>query len=69
MPMNTRKKRKKMDFSGSTFDSFLDEEGIRGQVEATTVERVLARRINGEMRKRQKTKQPSRVADAKGKRL
>jgi antitoxin HicB len=54
--MNAGKKRKKTDFSGSTFDSFLDEEGIREEVEATAIKRVLAWQLEGEMRKQQKTK-------------
>jgi antitoxin HicB len=54
--VNARKKRKKMDFSGSTFDSFLDEEGIREEVEATAIKRVLAWQLENEMRKQQKTK-------------
>jgi hypothetical protein len=40
--MNARKKQKKTDHSGSTFDSFLEEEGIREEVEAVAIKRVLA---------------------------
>lgn len=40
--MNIKKNRKKTDHSGSTFDSFLDEEGIREEVEAVAIKRVLA---------------------------
>jgi hypothetical protein len=40
--MNVRKNRKKMDLSGSTFDSFLEEGGIREEVEAVAIKRVLA---------------------------
>jgi antitoxin HicB len=54
--VNARKKQKRMDFSGSTFDSFLDEEGIREEVEATAIKRVLAWQLENEMRKQQKTK-------------
>jgi len=32
--MNKRKNRKKTDHSGSTFDSFLEQEGIREEVDA-----------------------------------
>ncbi len=39
--MQPRRKRKKTDHSGSTFDSFLDQEGIRKEVEAVAVKRVL----------------------------
>ena len=40
--MNVKKNRKKMDHSGSTFDSFLEEEAIREEVEAVAIKRVLA---------------------------
>jgi antitoxin HicB len=43
--------------SGSTFDSFLDEEGIREEVEAVAAKRVLAWQLAQEMEKQQKTKQ------------
>lgn len=33
---------KGMDHSGSTFDSFLEEEGIREEAEAVALERILA---------------------------
>src|SRR5229473_848089 len=49
--------RKKMDHSGSTFDSFLDKEGIREEVEAVAIKRVLAWQLEQAMRERQKTKQ------------
>lgn len=39
--MKPRKKRKKMGHSGPTFDSFLEQEGIREEVEAVAVTRVL----------------------------
>jgi antitoxin HicB len=52
-----RKNRKKMDHSGSTFDSFLDKEGIREEVEAVAIKRVLAWQLEQAMRERQKTKQ------------
>jgi len=55
--MNARKNRKKMDHSGSTFDSFLDKEGIREEVEAVAIKRVLAWQLEQAMRERQKTKQ------------
>jgi len=32
----------KFDHSGSTFDSFLEEEGILGEVEAAAIKRVIA---------------------------
>jgi hypothetical protein len=47
----------KTDHSGSTFDSFLEEEGIREEVEAIAIKRVLAWQLSEAMRKQQKTKQ------------
>ena len=40
--MSAKKLRKRMGHSGSTFDGFLEEEGIRGEVEAVAIKRVLA---------------------------
>jgi antitoxin HicB len=55
--MNVRKNRKKMDLSGSTFDSFLEEGGIREEVEAVAIKRVLAWQLEQAMQEQQKTKQ------------
>ena len=55
--MNGKKIRKKMDHSGSTLDSLLEEEGIRGEVEAVAIKRVLAWQLEQAMRRQQKTKQ------------
>jgi antitoxin HicB len=55
--MNARKNRKRPDHSGSTFDSFLEAEGIRDEVEAIAIKRVLAWQLSQAMRKQQKTKQ------------
>ena len=55
--MNVKKNRKKMNHSGSTFDSFLEEEGIREEVEAVAIKRVLAWQLEQAMREQQKTKQ------------
>lgn len=55
--MNGRRTRKKMDRSGSTFDSFLEPEGIREEVEAVAIKRVLAWQLEEAMRQQQKTKQ------------
>lgn len=55
--MNTQKNRKKTSHSGSTFDSFLEEEGIREEVEAVATKRVLAWQLQQAMRQQQKTKQ------------
>jgi antitoxin HicB len=54
--MNVKKSRKRMDHSGSTFDSFLEEEGIRGEVEAVAIKRVLAWQLEQAMHEQQKTK-------------
>lgn len=54
--MKAKTIRKKMDHSGSTFDSFLEEEGIREEVEAVAIKRVLAWQLEKAMRKQQKTK-------------
>jgi antitoxin HicB len=55
--MNAKKTRKKVDHSGSTFDSFLEEEGVREEVEAVAIKRVLAWQLQRAMRQQQKTKQ------------
>ena len=55
--MNVKKNRKKMDHSGSTFDSFLEEEGIREEVETVAIKRVLAWQLQQAMQEQQKTKQ------------
>jgi antitoxin HicB len=54
--MTTRKSRKKMHHSGSSFDSFLEAEGIREEVEAVAIKRVLAWQLAQAMREQQKTK-------------
>jgi antitoxin HicB len=55
--MNVRKNRNRMNHSGSTFDSFLEEEGIREEVEAVAIKRVLAWQLEQAMKEQQKTKQ------------
>jgi predicted XRE-type DNA-binding protein len=55
--MNVKKNRKKVDHTGSTFDSFLEQEGIREEVEAVAIKRVLAWQLQQAMRKQRKTKQ------------
>lgn len=47
----------KLNHTGSSFDSFLEEGGLREEVEAVAVKRVLAWQISREMKKQQKTKQ------------
>jgi antitoxin HicB len=55
--MKVRKTRKRTDHSGSTFDSFLEQEGIREEVEAVAIKRVLAWQLSQAMQDQQKTKQ------------
>jgi hypothetical protein len=55
--MKVRKSHKRADHSGSTFDSFLKEEGIREEVEAVAIKRVLAWQLEQAMQEQQKTKQ------------
>src|ERR1700730_9788257 len=55
--MKKKETRKRRDFSGSTFDSFLEEHGIREEVEALATKRVLAWQLEQEMKRQQKTKQ------------
>jgi hypothetical protein len=55
--MNIRKRRKATNHSGTSFDSFLEEEGIREEVEAVAIKRVLAWQLSQAMQKQRKTKQ------------
>jgi antitoxin HicB len=55
--MSIKRMRRTADHSGSTFDSFLEREGIREEVEAVAIKRVLAWQLQQAMRKQQKTKQ------------
>jgi hypothetical protein len=55
--MRVRKRHKVTDHSGSAFDSFLDEHGIREEVEAVAIKRVLAWQLSQAMQEQQKTKQ------------
>jgi len=55
--MKGKRKGNRSDHSGSTFDSFLEEEGIREEVEAVAIKRVLAWQLSQAMRQQQKTKQ------------
>ena len=54
--MSAKRNRKRFDHSGSSFDSFLEEEGIREEVEAVAIKRVLAWQLEQEMKRQQKTK-------------
>src|ERR1035437_3976023 len=55
--MKGKRQGNRSDHSGSTFDSFLEEEGSREEVEAVAIKRVLAWQLSQAMRKQQKTKQ------------
>jgi hypothetical protein len=55
--MNVMKNRKRKGHSGSTFDSFLQEEGIRDVVEAVAIKRVLGWQVKQARQEQQKTKQ------------
>jgi antitoxin HicB len=55
--MKTGKSHVAKDHTGSTFDSFLDDEGIREEVEAVAIKRVLAWQLKKAMKKQRKTKQ------------
>jgi len=50
------KKKSKVGHTGSTFDSFLEDEGIREEVEAVAVKRVISWQLAEAMRKKKKTK-------------
>jgi antitoxin HicB len=54
--MKGKRNGNRTDRSGSTFDSFLDAEGIREEVEAVAIKRVLAWQLEQAMRRQQKTK-------------
>jgi antitoxin HicB len=54
--IKTRKNRKRNQHPDSTFDSFLEEEGIREEAEAVAIKRVLAGQLARAMRKRQDTR-------------
>ena len=54
--MKTKKNRKRYDYSGSSFDNFLDEQGIRDEVEAAAIKRVVAWQLEQAMKKQRKTK-------------
>jgi hypothetical protein len=55
--MKAKKKNGVVEHTGSTFDSFLEEEGIREEVEAVAVKRVISWQLAEAMRKKRKTKQ------------
>jgi len=55
--MKMKKNRKRTDRTGSSFDSFLEQEGLLEEVEAVAIKRVLAWQLQQTMRQQQKTKQ------------
>jgi antitoxin HicB len=55
--MKVKKVRKKISHTGSTFDSFLAEEGIQQEVEAVAIKHVLAWQLARAMQDQRKTKQ------------
>jgi antitoxin HicB len=55
--MKAKKKNGRIEHTGSTFDSFLEEEGIREEVEAVALKRVISWQLAEAMRKKKKTKQ------------
>ena len=52
-----KKKNSVVEHTGSTFDSLLEEEAIREEVEAVAVKRVISWQLAEAMRKKKKTKQ------------
>jgi len=55
--MTAKKKNGAIDHTGSTFDSFLEEEGVREEVQAVAVKRVISWQLAEAMKKKKKTKQ------------
>ncbi len=55
--MKKQPEKQAFDHSGSSFQSFLEEEGIREDVEAIAIKRVLAWQLQQQMQQQKKTKQ------------
>lgn len=55
--MTAKRKNGAINHTGSTFDSFLDEEGIREEAEAVAIKRVISWQLAEAMKKKRKTKQ------------
>ena len=55
--MKPKRKSGAIDHTGSTFDSFLEEQGIREEVEAVAVKRVISWQLAEAMKKKKTTKQ------------
>ena len=54
--MKRKTEKRAFDHSGSSFESFLEAEGLREEVEAVAIKRVLAWQLLQEMRHQKKTK-------------
>lgn len=54
--MKAKKKKDLIEHTGSSFDSFLEEEGIRTEVEAVAIKRVVVWQLARAMQKKKKTK-------------
>jgi antitoxin HicB len=52
----TKRKQATFDHSGSTFDSFLEEEGILEEVDSAAIKRVIAWQLSQAMKERKLTK-------------
>lgn len=52
----TKRKDSSFDHSGSTFESFLEEEGILEEVDAAAIKRVIAWQLSEAMKKRKLSK-------------
>ncbi len=55
--MKKKQTNRAYDHTGSTFDSFLEKEGIREEAEAVAVKRILAWQLEQGMKQQKKTKQ------------
>ena len=55
--MKAKRKSGAIDHTGSTFDSFLEEQGIREEVEAVALKRVISWQLAEAMKKQKTTKQ------------
>ena len=55
--MKVKKSRKMTDHSGSSFDSLLEEEGIREEVDAIAIKRILAWQLEQAMRAKRRSNQ------------
>ena len=62
--MNLNLKKREVEHNGSTFDSFLEEEGIRKEVEAVALKRVSTWR-DDKSKKKQPAKRVKEVSPAR----